>query len=114
MKIYSFDLKSNLSDKTFDIYVNIEDKTEDISISETPDVKREKVVKTRTIIKNKKEKENGIYQNYEGVEYLRVHGMTHVFQPKTLMHIGEWNEKMSSIDFTLKGEEYHNTHKTKI
>ena len=37
MKIYSFDLKSNLSDKTFDIYVKVEDKTEDISTEEKSD-----------------------------------------------------------------------------
>lgn len=111
MNIYSFDLKSNLSDKTFDIDVKIEYKPEYPSIEKKSNVNGEKVVKKRTIIKKD---QHGTYQNYEGVIYLRVRDMTHVFQPKTLMYIGEWNEKTTSIDFTLKGKEYHNTHKTKI
>lgn len=111
MNVCSFDLEFNLSDKTFD--VKVEYKRED-SPSEENGVKKNKVVKKRTIIKNKKEKENGKYHLYEGVKYLRVDDMSHVFLPKTLMYIGEWNEKMSSIDFTLKGQEYHQAHKTKI
>lgn len=114
MNIYSFELELNLSDKTFDIDVKVEYKREDPSSEEKKDVKGDKVVKKRTIIKNKKEKDNGIYDLYEGVKYLRVRDMSHVFLPKTLMYIGEWNEKMSSIDFTLKGQEYHQLHKTKI
>lgn len=111
MDVYSFDLKFNPSDNTFD--VKVEYKREDTP-SEEKHVKRNKVVKKRTIIKNKKEKEDGKYHFYERVQYLRVDGMSHVFVPKTLMYIGEWNEKMSSIDFTLKGKEYHELHKTKI
>ena len=114
MGVYSFDLKFNPYDKTFDIDVKLECKREDLPTEEKKDVKRNTVVTKKTIIKNKKEKENGIYYSYEGVEYLRVDGMSHVFLPKTLMYIGEWNEKVSSIDFTLKGQEYHQLHKTKI
>lgn len=115
MDIYSFDLKSNYSDKTIDIDIDVkvEYKRERQPSEERIDVKDNKVVKKRTIIKNKKEKENGRYHFYEGVEYLKVDGMNHVFIPKTLMYIGEWNENMSSIDFTLKGQEYHQL-KTKI
>jgi hypothetical protein len=111
MNVCSFDLEFNLSDKSFD--VKVEYKREDTP-SEKKHVKGNIVVKKRTIIKNKKEKENGKYHLYEGVKYLRVDGMSHVFLPKTLMYIGEWNENMSSIDFTLKGKGYHQVHKTKI
>ena len=110
MDVYSFDLKFNPSDKTLD--VKVEFKRED-SPSEEKHLKSKTDVK-RSIIKDKKEKENGRYHFYEGVKYLRVDGMAHVFLPKTLMYIGEWNEKVSSIDFNLKGQEYHQLHKTKI
>ena len=57
-------------------------KEKDLPTEEKKDVKRNTVVTKKTIIKNKKEKENGIYYSYEGVEYLRVDGMSHVFLPK--------------------------------
>ena len=82
MGVYSFDLKFNPYDKTFDIDVKLECKRK-IYLLKKKRCKREtRLLQRRQLLRIKKEKENGIYYSYEGVEYLRVDGMSHVFLPK--------------------------------